>query len=332
MRTSLNYARAGLGLRARLITGLAAAGLVLSGLGLAALNSTAASADTPVGAAPATSVATSSATAAGTPDTSLLTQLIASFGNFDTSAFTPDSLKPVASAVIDAEALLRDPGDATQAEVDAAVAELIDAASQLKAATTTPQPTVTVTVPGPTVTATDADPEPAEQTQAAADLGDILAALATFDPTRYTPASAGALTQAMTAAKALLATKNPTAVELEGELRDIAAAAAKLVPVAPAAAAPAANAAALSVLASHRPAIKGTVKHGRTVRVNTYRSKWTAGTKLVVKWYVNGKKVAATAKLKLKSSYTGKKLVVKVTGTQSGYKAATRSSKAKKIR
>jgi hypothetical protein len=96
--------------------------------------------------------------------------------------------------------------------------------------------------------------------------------------------------------------------------------------------APGANAVVAPRVASHRPAIAGTAKVGRTVKARTYRAAWTTGSKLTVKWYVGGKKAATASKVKLKKGQKGKRLLVKVTGSKAGYRSVTRASKAKKIR
>ncbi|MDR0945985.1 MAG: hypothetical protein LBM66_07485, partial [Bifidobacteriaceae bacterium] len=90
------------------------------------------------------------------------------------------------------------------------------------------------------------------------------------------------------------------------------------------------NAAALSKLASTRPVIKGKAKAGKTLKVK--KGAWTAGAKLTVKWYVNGKKVTTASKFKVKHAYKGKRIVAKVTGSKSGYKTVTRASKTVKIK
>jgi hypothetical protein len=77
------------------------------------------------------------------------------------------------------------------------------------------------------------------------------------------------------------------------------------------------------------PTLSGTVKVGKTLTAKT----GTWGPKpvsLKYQWYADGKKIngATGTKLKLTAAQRGKKITVKVTGTKSGYKTVTKTSKA----
>jgi hypothetical protein len=139
----------------------------------------------------------------------------------------------------------------------------------------------------------------------------------------YTRTSWSVFTLALDSANAVLANKAATEEQVAAALASLIASTGALQT-----AAPVIN--QVSKLASTRPVIKGTVKHGKTVKVA--KGTWTAGSKLTVKWYINHKKVKTASKLTLKKSWKGKKLVVKVTGSKSGFTSVTRASVTKKIK
>lgn len=91
------------------------------------------------------------------------------------------------------------------------------------------------------------------------------------------------------------------------------------------------RAVAAGKLSNSIPTLVGIAKVGK--KLTAKAGAWTPGTTFSYQWYANGK---AISKAKA-SSYTptksvaGKRLTVKVTGTKSGYAAATRTSKASKI-
>ncbi|MEX0428449.1 hypothetical protein AB3X52_12530 [Nocardioides sp. DS6] len=84
---------------------------------------------------------------------------------------------------------------------------------------------------------------------------------------------------------------------------------------------------AKGTLSGAKPWIKGKAKVGQ--KLTAKRGHWTAGTKIHYQWFANGKKIwhATKATLKLTKKFKGKKLVVKVTGTKSGYKTLVKASK-----
>jgi hypothetical protein len=85
---------------------------------------------------------------------------------------------------------------------------------------------------------------------------------------------------------------------------------------------------ARGTLTTSRPTITGTRKVGR--KLTLVRHTWTSGTRFSFRWYANGRAIPrATARtLTLKSAQKGKRITVKVTGSQTGYKTASRTSAA----
>lgn len=65
-------------------------------------------------------------------------------------------------------------------------------------------------------------------------------------------------------------------------------------------------------------------------RVKAAPGTWTSGTRFRYQWYLGKKKIsgATRSSLKVKSSWKGKRLTVKVTGTRSGYRTFTAASAA----
>jgi predicted alpha-1,2-mannosidase len=83
---------------------------------------------------------------------------------------------------------------------------------------------------------------------------------------------------------------------------------------------------------AHAVQVSGKPRIRKTVGVTLHASKWSAGTRFSYRWTVNGKVVGKGAKLKLKASYAGKKLVVRVTGSRGDWVSTTVTSKAVKIK
>ncbi|HMR72908.1 MAG TPA: hypothetical protein PKD68_02765 [Candidatus Saccharibacteria bacterium] len=83
--------------------------------------------------------------------------------------------------------------------------------------------------------------------------------------------------------------------------------------------------------ATPTPKISGTVKVGKTLtaKAGTWKP---SGVKLSYQWYRNGKKIdeATKSSYKLVGADKGKKVTVKVTGSKTGYKSVTKTSKATK--
>ena len=77
-------------------------------------------------------------------------------------------------------------------------------------------------------------------------------------------------------------------------------------------------------LASPRPKIGGKAKVGKRVKART--SGWTRGTKFRYQWFVGKKAIrgATGKKLRISRSLKGKKIAVKVTGTQEGLQEGQR--------
>ncbi|MDR0945694.1 MAG: glycoside hydrolase family 3 C-terminal domain-containing protein, partial [Bifidobacteriaceae bacterium] len=192
-------------------------------------------------------------------DTSALNSLVNALKSLDTSADTASSVAALKSALTAAEALLS-AGDASQADVDSALSSLVAAVSGLK-----PVPAATPTQ-SPTPTPTPLSPAEVANAAAKADLQAVVDGLAGIKTAGYTTASGKALTDALAKAAALLKTANPSTADLQSALAGVKAALEGL----------ASNPPLLGVnqpvLASHRPGVKGTVKHGKTVKVKTYKS------------------------------------------------------------
>lgn len=77
-----------------------------------------------------------------------------------------------------------------------------------------------------------------------------------------------------------------------------------------------------------KPKISGKPTIGKTVKATP--GTWTSGTRFRYQWFVGTKKIsgATRSSLKVKSSWKGKRLSVKVTGTRSGYRTFTAASAA----
>ncbi|MDR1791768.1 MAG: glycoside hydrolase family 3 C-terminal domain-containing protein [Propionibacteriaceae bacterium] len=267
-------------------------------------------------------------------DKSLLGPLVDLADGLDSSKYTPDSWAAVADALADAKAVLADP-DASEAAVDEAYQALEDALSGL----------VLAANKGGLVTAIGV----AEQIVANSD--------------SYVAASISSLPSVLAAAKAVNDNPNATSAQVTSAQAALIAAIAKarLKPVSPSAepvplASPATFAlaaeepalvsettiatvvattpvkATLKSLKAAKPAISGTAKVGKTLKVKT--GAWTSGTKFKYQWLANGKKIAKATKssLKLTKALKGKKISVKVTGSKSGYTSVTKTSAAKKIK
>lgn len=82
------------------------------------------------------------------------------------------------------------------------------------------------------------------------------------------------------------------------------------------------------VLGTSKPKISGTKLVGSSLTVN--RGKWTAGTTLKVQWLRNGAAIKGATKTtyKLSAADAGKRISVRVTGSKSGYTAASQTSAA----
>ncbi len=89
--------------------------------------------------------------------------------------------------------------------------------------------------------------------------------------------------------------------------------------------------AAGSFVVPGKPAISGKAKVGKTLKA---KAKSVAGTRVTYQWLKNGKAIkgAKSSKLKLKKSFKGKKVSVKVTYTRAGYKTVAVTSAAKKVK
>ncbi|MEH3034531.1 MAG: hypothetical protein PGN07_10985 [Aeromicrobium erythreum] len=87
------------------------------------------------------------------------------------------------------------------------------------------------------------------------------------------------------------------------------------------------------LLRAVRPAVVGTMRAGSTARVGL--GTWpTPATSRAYRWYLNGKAIpgATSSRLRLKSSWRGKKVTVKVTGRRTGYTTLTVGSSARTVR
>lgn len=76
------------------------------------------------------------------------------------------------------------------------------------------------------------------------------------------------------------------------------------------------------------PTISGVAAVGR--KLTAKPGTWTSGTKLTYEWFANGKPIskATKASLTLSAAQRGKKVSVTVTGSKTGFTAATKTSKA----
>jgi hypothetical protein len=83
---------------------------------------------------------------------------------------------------------------------------------------------------------------------------------------------------------------------------------------------------AIGTLSGTRPTISGTRKVGR--RLTAVRGTWTAGTTFSYRWYANGHAISgATGRtFTPKTRHAGKRVSVRVTGRQAGYRTLARTS------
>lgn len=83
-------------------------------------------------------------------------------------------------------------------------------------------------------------------------------------------------------------------------------------------------------LSSSRPKVTGKAKVGKRLAVRT--GTWTAGTGFRYQWYAGKRAItkATKSRLKLKPTFEGKRIKVKVTGTKPGFTTVTKTSKATK--
>lgn len=83
---------------------------------------------------------------------------------------------------------------------------------------------------------------------------------------------------------------------------------------------------AAGTLASAKPTVSGTVAVGSKLSVK--KGTWTSGTTFTYRWYANGSAIskATSSTLTLTKSLAGKKISVKVTGTQKGYTTTSHTS------
>ncbi|MDR0945605.1 MAG: FIVAR domain-containing protein, partial [Bifidobacteriaceae bacterium] len=231
----------------------------------------------------------------------VLNSLVTEVGALNAAGYTTDSWNQLQSA-LSAAVVVADNANATPQDVANAALALLQAQSALKA-----------------VAAPAAAPALLPLLQA------TISGAQAYKGADYTTASFAALNAAIAAAQKVAKDASATDTDIAAAVVSLLKAEGALVTAPPAQL-------YVQVLKTHRPAISGTAKAGKTLKVKSYSSKWTSGTKLTVKWYVNGKKVKTASKLKLKSSYKGEKVVVKVTGSKTGYKSVTRASKSHKIK
>jgi len=92
------------------------------------------------------------------------------------------------------------------------------------------------------------------------------------------------------------------------------------------ASAPSARVAA-GTLTAPKPTIQGKAKAGRTLTARPGR--WTPGTRLTYRWFVNGKPIAGatSAKLRLTGRLDHRRITVRVTGRLTGYVTVTKASR-----
>lgn len=85
---------------------------------------------------------------------------------------------------------------------------------------------------------------------------------------------------------------------------------------------------ALKNLTAPTPKISGTAKVGK--KLTAKPGTWTSGAKLSYQWYRGSSKISGATKstYQLTSKDKGKKVIVKVTGSKSGYLTVTKASKA----
>lgn len=84
-------------------------------------------------------------------------------------------------------------------------------------------------------------------------------------------------------------------------------------------------------LRSARPVLRGKATVGRTLHVRT--GSWTSGTELRYAWFANGKRISGAHgdTLKLARALAGRRISVRVTGSQTGYATASRTSASKRV-
>ncbi|MBT0993305.1 lamin tail domain-containing protein [Cellulomonas sp. DKR-3] len=92
------------------------------------------------------------------------------------------------------------------------------------------------------------------------------------------------------------------------------------------------KAVAKGTLVGPRPKVTGTAKVGK--RLTATRGSWTPGTRFTYAWYADGRRIANATYSSFTpgTAYAGKRLTVRVTGTQPGYTSLTRTSPAVTIR
>ncbi|MFB9315528.1 glycoside hydrolase domain-containing protein [Nocardioides plantarum] len=82
---------------------------------------------------------------------------------------------------------------------------------------------------------------------------------------------------------------------------------------------------------AHAVQIKGKAKVGATLSVDVHHSSWSSGTRFAYQWRVEGKIVGWTSRLKVKSSFAGRKITVRVTGTRGDWTPTAVTSKAVRV-
>ncbi|MDR3202801.1 MAG: glycoside hydrolase family 3 C-terminal domain-containing protein [Bifidobacteriaceae bacterium] len=214
------------------------------------------------------------------------------------AAFTPATWAALQSALAAAQDVVDNPA-ATQAEVDAASAAVLDALGALAPSDATAAIEATLDAIQASIAALDA--------ARGADRTALLAAIAALQ--RSIAALAAVPGHDFTAMEAALAAIQKSVAELAGGGQ---------APVAK----PAVKAGTVQ--------ISGTAKVGKKLSAKT--AKWTAGVKYTYKWYANGKaiKQAKAKSLKLTKAQAGKKITVKVKAKKAGHTSASKTSKATK--
>jgi lipoprotein-anchoring transpeptidase ErfK/SrfK len=83
---------------------------------------------------------------------------------------------------------------------------------------------------------------------------------------------------------------------------------------------------ALGILRIATPGISGSIASGSTLTAKP--GSWTPGTRFAYQWYANGKAIGGATKAAYKptASHVGKRISVRVTGTNAGYATASRTS------
>ncbi|MDR0945616.1 MAG: S8 family serine peptidase [Bifidobacteriaceae bacterium] len=192
---------------------------------------------------------------------------------------------------------------------------------------TVPGPTSTVTMPAPTVTVTLPAPTVTETVP-----GPTSTVTATSTATVTSPAPGPTQTVTLPAATKTATVQVPgpttTATVRVAAPQPTATATVTLTP-----SQVQALERALKTLQSARPTIKGVHRAGRTLKAILGSDKWTAGTKISYRWYNGGKAIknAKAKTYKVKRSDRGDRIIVKVTGSKTGYTTVVRASKSVKI-